>query len=548
MIPVSRFRSCVLALLLLAVLTSLFPVSALAAEAVVTGSEVNVRTGPGLEYEVFASLKRNTVVTVTDRSDPAWYLISWSGGLGYVSSSFLRIEEEGGSSAVIEQEQRVPDYSGNNIVIPYGGSTVILGEAESTPTPTPTPTPAATPEAYSVTVQLRPSPTPVPTPTPAATPSPGQSVVSVPVVTEPPRSTAPAEEPGVVVTGGITLTPSPSPSVTPSPVPSPSVSGGTAEQQASVSEANAEIIGNSVRFRNGPGTTYTIISVLDKGTKLTVNGRSGDWFSALIGGVSGYVHSDYVAALAPAAQTPVDASAVNSNAGSVKEEDSSSVTVTLSLGLAPAATPAVQPVAASNSVQDGYVNAGSVRMREGPSMTAQILVELSYGTRLKITGVSDVWYRVICGGLEGFIYSDYVTVGSFEPAAGITKSTGAELGKEIAVYALNFVGYPYTWGGKSPATGFDCSGFVQYVFSQFGYTTSRVANDVTSDGVHVDPSQIQPGDVLCFYSGNGYVGHVGIYIGDNSFVHAANSATGVVITSLSVGYYASRGYEIRRII
>ena len=86
------------------------------------------------------------------------------------------------------------------------------------------------------------------------------------------------------------------------------------------------------------------------------------------------------------------------------------------------------------------------------------------------------------------------------------------------------------------------------IYSQFSYTTSRVANDVTKDGVHVDPKDIQPGDVLCFYSGNGYVGHVGIYIGDGSFVHAANSATGVVTTSLSTGYYATRGYEIRRII
>ena len=58
---------------------------------------------------------------------------------------------------------------------------------------------------------------------------------------------------------------------------------------------------------------------------------------------------------------------------------------------------------------------------------------------------------------------------------------------------------------------------------------------------------LQPGDILCFYSGGSYIGHVGIYIGDNKFVHAQNSATGVVVTELS-GYYASRGYEARRIV
>ena len=144
--------------------------------------------------------------------------------------------------------------------------------------------------------------------------------------------------------------------------------------------------------------------------------------------------------------------------------------------------------------------------------------------------------------------SDYVREGAYEPEKAVTRSLGSEPGKEIATYALTFVGSPYSWGGNSPATGFDCSGFVQYIFSQYGYTTSRIANDVLADGKHVDPADLQPGDVLCFYSGNGYVGHVGIYVGDETFVHAANSISGVVTTSLSTGYYATRGYEIRRIV
>jgi cell wall-associated NlpC family hydrolase len=182
-------------------------------------------------------------------------------------------------------------------------------------------------------------------------------------------------------------------------------------------------------------------------------------------------------------------------------------------------------------------------------MTAAILNEnLNTGNNARILGVSGDWTRVIVNGQEGFVYSAYVKEGRYEPAGSVRRAAGSDLGKEIADYALTFLGTRYTWGGKSPATGFDCSGFVQYVFSQFGYTTSPIANDVRNEGVHVDPADIQPGDVLCFYSGNNYVGHVGIYIGDNTFVHAANSEIGVVTTSLSVGYYAQRGYEIRRMI
>ena len=86
-----------------------------------------------------------------------------------------------------------------------------------------------------------------------------------------------------------------------------------------------------------------------------------------------------------------------------------------------------------------------------------------------------------------------------------------------------------------------------YVYKQFGHTLNRVAADQARNGRHVDASELQPGDLLCFYSGSSYIGHVGIYIGDGQFVHASNSTTGVIISSLS-GYYVTRGFEARRII
>ena len=181
-------------------------------------------------------------------------------------------------------------------------------------------------------------------------------------------------------------------------------------------------------------------------------------------------------------------------------------------------------------------------------MSARVLDELNFGTAVRMVGISDNWFRVIVNGKEGYVSASFVAEGSFEPAAQLSEATGTELGKEIAAYALQYVGTPYKWGGQSPESGFDCSGFVQYVYGQFGYTTSRVANDALSDGIHVDPDDLQPGDLLCFYSGNNYVGHLGIYVGDDMFVHAANSATGVVTTTLATGYYATRGYEIRRIV
>ena len=85
-----------------------------------------------------------------------------------------------------------------------------------------------------------------------------------------------------------------------------------------------------------------------------------------------------------------------------------------------------------------------------------------------------------------------------------------------------------------------------YVYGRLGYTLPRVANDQASYGTAVSIDALQPGDILCFYSGSNYVGHVGIYIGDNKFVHASTSTTGVIISELT-GYYQSRGFTARRV-
>ena len=131
-------------------------------------------------------------------------------------------------------------------------------------------------------------------------------------------------------------------------------------------------------------------------------------------------------------------------------------------------------------------------------------------------------------------------------SASAPAPNGSATGQQVASYACQFVGSRYVWGGTTP-DGFDCSGLVYYVYKQFGYTLNRVAADQASNGRHVEPSELQPGDLLCFYSGSSYIGHVGIYIGNGQFVHASNSTTGVIISDLA-GYYVSRGYEARRII
>jgi len=108
--------------------------------------------------------------------------------------------------------------------------------------------------------------------------------------------------------------------------------------------------------------------------------------------------------------------------------------------------------------------------------------------------------------------------------------------------AMRYLGVPYVWGGASPA-GFDCSGFVAYVYGQVGVSLPHYTGAQWNVGVPVARSDLQPGD-LVFFDG---LGHVGLYIGGNAFIHAPHSGTVVQISSMS-GWYADTYVGARRII
>jgi len=110
-----------------------------------------------------------------------------------------------------------------------------------------------------------------------------------------------------------------------------------------------------------------------------------------------------------------------------------------------------------------------------------------------------------------------------------------------ASIALRYLGVPYVWGGASPR-GFDCSGLVMYVYAQLGISLPHYTVAQWGATSHIPLSQAQPGD-LVFFDG---LGHVGIYLGNNQFVHAPHTGTVVQVASLS-GYYASALVGVGRV-
>jgi peptidoglycan DL-endopeptidase CwlO len=134
------------------------------------------------------------------------------------------------------------------------------------------------------------------------------------------------------------------------------------------------------------------------------------------------------------------------------------------------------------------------------------------------------------------------TGGSSTPSTGAGGNPPPGNYGGVVGIAMQYLGIPYRWGGASPSTGFDCSGFVMYVFAQVGVSLPHNAAMQYGYGSPVSRANLQPGDLVFFNS----LGHNGIYIGGNQFIHSPHTGDVVKISSLT-GWYDSTFYGARRL-
>lgn len=118
---------------------------------------------------------------------------------------------------------------------------------------------------------------------------------------------------------------------------------------------------------------------------------------------------------------------------------------------------------------------------------------------------------------------------SVTPSRGGTSAPASN--NNIIAYASNFLGTPYLWGGTSPSTGFDCSGFTQYVYAHFGISLGRTTYDQINDGYGVSKDELQAGD-LVFFGKSGDPTHMGMYVGNGTYIHAPRTGDVIKISSV----------------
>lgn len=271
-------------------------------------------------------------------------------------------------------------------------------------------------------------------------------------------------------------------------------------------------VDNFVNVRDAATEEGEVVGKLYNNSAATVEAEENGWYKITSGNVTGYVKSDFVVCGDEelAKQVSRRVATVNTETLFVRTEPTTESDV---LGM----VPDQEQLTVTDESVDGWTK---VAIEEGDGYVSNDYVKMS--TQF-VTAESKAEEEARLAKEEAERKEAEKAAKKSSQASGAKASAGSSTGSAVANYACQFVGNPYVYGGTSLTNGADCSGFVMSVYAAFGVGLPHSSSAL--QGVGYGVSDMQPGDIIC------YSGHVGIYIGNNTIVHASTPEGGIKYTS-----------------
>ena len=282
----------------------------------------------------------------------------------------------------------------------------------------------------------------------------------------------------------------------------------------------------AVNVRQGAGLNTDVLTTLHNGKNVKVIGKQGQWYKVQVDGITGYIYQEYISINKTVNKDTHTSSltnkTINNYASSlisktVNKDASNSTSKTINKDTSNSANKTINKDTSNstNKITNKDTNNSTnktVNKDTSNSASKTINKDTSNSTN-KITN------KDTNNSTNKTINKD-------------TSSSTGVTAQQVLAYAYQFEGYPYVWGGSSPSTGFDCSGFVQYVYAHFGINLPRTTFEQVNCGTPVSLNNIKPGDLVFEFGSSEGPNHVGIYIGNGQMIDAAGVGQGVTISKL----------------